>query len=96
MPKANETSDSPDEEAISRRAYELYLQRGSFPVTSSMTGCRRKPSWSSERVERRRPADEPRRRSRWCADAIGRRAKRVALESPSEPDGAVTSSLDSP
>ena len=30
MPKSNETA-TPDAEAIAKRAYELYLQRGSVP-----------------------------------------------------------------
>ena len=63
MPKSNQTA-SPDEEAIAKRAYELYLQRGSVSGHELDDWLEAEAELSSE-VSMRQPSVQPvvRRRS---------------------------------
>ena len=64
MPKSNETATAPDEDEIAKRAYELYLQRGSVPGYELDDWLQAEAELSSEAATRQSP-DQPvvRRRS---------------------------------
>ena len=64
MPKSNETA-SPNAEAIAKRAYELYLQRGSVPGHELDDWLEAEAELSSEAAAAYRPPVQPvvRRRS---------------------------------
>ena len=64
MPKSNETA-SPTAEAIAKRAYELYLQRGSVPGHELDDWLEAEAELSSEAAAAYRPPVQPvvRRRS---------------------------------
>ena len=54
MPKSNQTA-SPDEEAIAKRAYELYLQRGSVSGHELDDWLEAEAELSSEAATRQSP-----------------------------------------
>ena len=64
MPKSNETA-TPDSDAIAKRAYELYLQRGSVPGHEVDDWLEAEAQLTREAAQQEQPSTQPvvRRRS---------------------------------
>lgn len=75
MPKSNETA-TPDAEAIAKRAYELYLQRGSVPGHEL-------DDWFQAEAELSSAAAEGSERNAPVQPVVRRRSARSEAQSPS-------------